>query len=223
MTSIYEYALGDRFDDLHPRIRERFGFTSDDDVACIGRGTMEYVRNGGLYTYPFLAFGSFQHTMFPEENTAVPFKIRNYAYEDAFGRETVTWLRTFQLPKERHFDAAMIYSEERDQIVDYLGKRHHLAVDVDLAVSDKDGIHIRTGAQRLYGLGRGVNFPLLLSATADVHEWYDDTEDSYRISVTVTNPILGLVFEYAGSFQVEWIDCETVPEDVKPASPTRGE
>lgn len=223
MKSIYERALGDAFDDLHPKMQERFGFTSEDGVAAIGRGTMEYVRNGGVYTLPFLTVGASMNTMFPEENTAVPFTIRNYAFEDAYGRETITWLRTFQMPKERRFDAAMIYSEERDRIVDYLGKRHHLAVDIDLAVSDEGGIEITTGAQRLYAFGKGLDFPLLLSATANVHEWYDDTAGTYRISVAVTNPIMGLVFEYSGSFDVEWIDCETVPEEARPVSPTRGE
>lgn len=223
MRSIYQRALGDEFDDLHPKMQRRFGFTSEDGVAAIGHGTMEYVRNGGLYTLPFLAVGATMHTMFPEENTAVPFTIRNYAYEDAYGRETVTWLRTFQLPRERHFDAAMIYSEERDRIVDYLGKRHHLAVDVDVAVSDEGGVELTTGAQRLYAFGAGIDFPLVLSATANVHEWYDEAADSYRIAVHVTNPVVGLVFEYSGSFDVEWIDCETAPDDVRPVSPTHGE
>lgn len=223
MNSIYERALGDEFEKLHPKMQERFGFTSDDGVAAIGRGTMEYVRNGGLYTLPFLTVGSFMNTMFPEENTAVPFTIRNYAYEDAYGRETVTWLRTFQMPRERRFDAAMIYSEDRDRIVDYLGNRHHLAVDIDLAVSNEGGMKITTGAQRLYAFGLGIPFPLLLSATANVHEWYDSADDIYRIEVCVTNPVMGLVFEYTGSFEVEWIECETVPASVRPRSLTRGE
>lgn len=234
MTSIYERALGQAFDDLHPKIQERFGFTSDDDVACIGRGTMDYVRNGGLHVYPFLLVGSTHNTMFPEQNTAVPFTIRNYAYEDAYGRETVTWLRTFDMPRERRFDAAMIYSEERNRIVDYLGTNHHLAVDIDLAVSDRGGISITTGAQRLYpfdtGLplpfgtpGTGYDFPLTLSAQAHVHEWYDDDAETFRISVEVTNPLVGPVFEYRGAFEVEWLDCERAPEAVRPDSPTRGE
>lgn len=223
MRSIYERELGDDFERLHPKIQRRFGVTSEDDVAAIGRGTMEYVRNGGLLVYPFLLVGSTHSTMFPEENTAVPFEIRNYAYEDAYGRETVTWIRTFEMPRERHFDAAMIYSEERDCIVDYLGTRHHLAVDIDLSVSDEGGVRVRSGDQRLYAFGRGVAFPMPLSARADVHEWYDDDAGTFRIDVEVRNDVFGLVFEYAGSFDVEWVDCESVPESVRPVSPTRGE
>lgn len=223
MTSIYERALGADFEELHPKIQERFGFASDDGVACIGRGTMDYVRNGGVHVYPFLFVGATHNTMFPEENTAVPFEVRNFAYEDQFGREVVTWLRTFQMPQERQFDAAMVYSEARDRIVDYLGTHHHLAVDIHLSVSDRDGLRLRTGDQRLYWFGHGMAFPLVLSARANVHEWYDDDAEQYRIEVKVRNPLVGLVFEYAGSFAVEWRDCNPVPDSVRPASPTRGE
>ncbi len=223
MRSIYERALEEDFERLHPKIQRRFGFDSTDDVAAIGRGEMAYVRNGGLLVYPFLLVGATHNTMFPEENTAVPFEIRNYAYEDAYGRETVTWLRTFRMPKERRFDAAMIYSEERDRIVDYLGARHHLAVDIDLEVSDEGGVRIRSGDQRLYAVGHGVDFPMLLSARATVHEWYDDEDETFRIHVAVRNDVVGLIFEYEGRFDVEWIDCETAPQEVKPTTPTRGE
>ena len=64
------------------------------------------------------------------------------------------------------------------------------------------GVRVRSGDQRLYAFGRGVAFPMALSARADVHEWYDDAE-TFRISVEVRNDIVGLVFEYAGSFDVE--------------------
>ena len=221
--SIYERALGSEFDELHPKVQQRFGFTSADGVACIGRGTMEYVRNGGPHLLPFLWFGATHNTMFPEQNTAVPFTIRNYAYEDAFGRETVTWLRRFDMPRRRRFDAAMIYSERRNGIVDYLGTHHHLAVDIDLSVSDRGGVEITTGPQRLYALGDGIPLPPTLSAQAAVHEWYDDEAECYRIAVSVTNPLVGPVFEYRGSFEAEWIDCEHAPEGIRPSSPTSGE
>ena len=38
MPSIYERALGTDFRRLHPKIQERFGFSSRDGVAAIGRG-----------------------------------------------------------------------------------------------------------------------------------------------------------------------------------------
>jgi hypothetical protein len=56
------------------------------------------------------------------------------------GRETVTWVRTFEFgARRRRFDATMIYSEERKKVVDYLGTHQHLAVDIDLSVAPNGG------------------------------------------------------------------------------------
>ena len=76
MKSIYEQALGEKFALLHPRIRERFGFSSRDEVACIGTGIMDEIWHGALYTMPFLYIGSWRRIMFPEQGRAVPFTIR---------------------------------------------------------------------------------------------------------------------------------------------------
>lgn len=224
MRSIYERALGEEFERLHPKVQRRFGFDSDDGVASIGTGTMEVVRNGGWYTLPFLYAGLVHNIMFPEEGTAVPFAIHNYAYTDDYGRETVTWVREFELPRRRRFDATMIYSEERDRIVDYLGSRQHLAVDIDVTVDeDTGGVTIETGRQRLYGLGAGVGFPRTFTGEATVREWFDEDEERFRIHVAVENPLVGTLFEYRGSFTVEWVDCETPPEFVQPSVTRRGE
>lgn len=224
VRSIYERALGDAFDDLHPKIRRRFGFDSDDGLASVGRGTMEYVSNGGVHTYPFLYAGTLHNLMFPEEGEDVPFTVRNYAYEDAYGRECLTWIREFDFARTRRFDATMVYSEERDGIVDYLGTHQHLAVDIDLSVDEETGgLVLRAGPQRLYVRGYGGRFPALLTGQADVLEWYDDDVGCYRISVAVENPLVGTLFGYRGRFEVDWLETDRVPDDVTPISPTRRE
>ncbi len=53
-----------------------------------------------------------------ERGTNVPFTIRNYAYWDSIGRETVTWIRDFQTRRPRRFDADMILSQRRGKHVD---------------------------------------------------------------------------------------------------------
>ena len=121
MRPIYERALGEKFKLLHPRIQERFGFSSKDKLASIGKGVMEKVWRGKPVTLPFLYVGSWRRIMFSERGTEIPFTVRNYAYLDPFGRETVTWIRNFETPTPRRFDANMIYSQKRGCIVDYLG------------------------------------------------------------------------------------------------------
>jgi hypothetical protein len=144
--------------------------------------------------------------MFPEYGRNVPFTIENYAFLDAYGRETVTWVRKFGNPRRRRFDAYMIYSERRERIVDYLGSHQHLAVDLDLNVDERGGLRIRSGAQRFYEGPIRFHFPMFFSGIAEVCEWYDDSVGKFNIDVTVTNPMWGPLFGYRGSFNVEWLE-----------------
>lgn len=225
MTSIYRRALGADFSKLHPKVQERFGFSSADGTASLGRGVMERVWHGPAYTLPFLYLGAWRRIMFPEQGVGVPFTIENYAYVDRFGRETVTWLRTFQTKKVRRFDAYMVYSEKRGCIVDYLGTHQHLAVDLELSVSENGGLCLRSGAQRFYEGPVALSFPLLFSGEATVCEWYDDAAGRFRIEVDVRNRRWGPLFGYRGSFAVEWqqVEAARVPSEARPRREERRE
>jgi uncharacterized protein DUF4166 len=204
VTSIYQRALGKDFTRLHPQIQRRFGFSSSDRIASIGTGLMDRLWHGPLYTLPFLYIGTWRRIMFPEKGRDVPFTIENYAYLDSFGRETVSWVRTFETGRRRRFDAYMVYSERRGCIVDYLGTHQHLAVDLELSVDERGGMRIRSGEQRFYEGPLAFTFPSILSGVADVCEWYDDALQRFQIEVTVHNRRWGRLFGYRGSFLVEW-------------------
>ena len=70
-----------------------------------------------------------------------------------------------------------------------------------------------------------IDFPMIFSGYADVHEWFDDESDEFRISVRVTNPIWGPLFGYEGRFRVEWVPCRSgdVPADMRPRREERRE
>lgn len=218
MTSIYQKVLGSEFERLHPQIQKRFGFSSEDHVAAIGTGVMDDLWHGKFYTLPFLYLGTWRRIMFPEQGTNVPFTIRNYAYRDQFGRETVTWIRNFQTATPRRFDAYMIHSPQRGKIVDYLGSHQHLAVDLDITVDERGGMRLRSGSQRFYEGLFAFRFPLFFSGIADVCEWYDETIGKFRIEVRVTNRYWGPLFGYNGTFDVEWktVQPDEIPLDVRP-------
>lgn len=225
MPSIYQRALGSDFEKLHPKIQERFGFNSEDRIASIGSGVMDEIWRGRFYTIPFLYVGTWRRIMFPEYSKNIPFTIENYAYSDSFGRETVTWVRTFECRKRRRFDAYMIYSESRGRIVDYLGSHQHLAVDLDVSVDKRGGMCIRSGAQRFYEGWISFSFPLFFSGIAEVCEWYDDEAEKFRIQVEVTNRTWGRLFGYHGSFDVTFkeVDEDGIPEQIKPRREERRE
>ena len=218
MTSIYQRALGSDFNRLHPEIQRRFGFSSADNVAAVGRGVMEEIWKGRFYTLPFLYLGTWRRIMFPETGRNIPFTIENYALVDRFGRETVTWLRTLESSRTRRFDAYMIYSDARGRIIDYLGTHEHLAVDIDLSVDEQGGLRLRSGAQRFYEGAIGFTFPMIFSGVADVREWYDEKIQRFRISVNVHNKVWGQLFGYHGSFDVEWLKVEpgALPDRIMP-------
>ena len=219
MTSIYQKAMGADFEKLHPKIQERFGFDSSDNIAAIGTGTMQKIWHGPLYVLPFLYVGTWRRIMFPEQGANIPFNIQNYAYVDKFGRETITWVRTFKGSKERRFDATMIYSADRKRIIDYLGTHQHLAVEIELSVDSKTkGMRLRSTEQRFYEGPIGFRFPMFFSGVAEVCEWYDDEIGKFRISVKVSNSRWGPLFGYDGIFDVEWksVQASQIPDDVKP-------
>ncbi|MDB5324015.1 MAG: hypothetical protein JWN40_5646 [Phycisphaerales bacterium] len=225
MNSIYQTALGSEFDRLHPQIQRRFGFSSADRVAAVGRGIMHQIWHGRFYTLPFLYLGTWRRIMFPEYGRDVPFTIENYAYRDSLGRETVTWLRTFQTRRPRRFDAYMIYSPSRHKIVDYLGTHQHLAVDIDLSVDPRGGLRLRSGQQRFYEGILGFRFPMFFSGIADVCEWYDDASARFKIEVSVNNKTWGPLFGYNGSFEVEWKPTAEaqIPQHARPVRDERRE
>jgi hypothetical protein len=106
----------------------------------------------------------------------------------------------------------MIHSEKRRCIVDYLGTHQHLAVDIDIKVDPNGGLRLRSGAQRFYESFLGFSFPMVFSGIADVCEWYDETQRSFRIEVVVSNSAWGRLFGYKGSFQVKWLS--VAPSDI---------
>jgi hypothetical protein len=186
---------------------------------------MDEVWRGPWWTLPFLLLGSTRRVLFPSRGRNVPFTIENHAYEDAFGRETVTWARRFHFDRTtRKFDATMIRTQQGG-IVDYLGTHQHLAVDIDVWADDEGAMCLRSGEQRLYEGPLRLRIPLLFSGVANVREWWDEQAQRFRIEVHVANRLLGPLFGYSGSFTVEEhpIAPDGIPADVLPVREERRE
>ncbi|WP_028925155.1 DUF4166 domain-containing protein [Pseudonocardia acaciae] len=216
MTSLFQRVLGRDFDRLHPELRRRFGIGSADGVACIGTGSMDRVWHGRGFTRPFLALGATRNILVPEEGTDVGFTIENYAYLDSFGRESVSFARTFRFAVPRRWNATMIYSPERGTVVDYLGSHQHLAVDLRVSVDERGGLLIRSGQQRFHEGPLTFRVPRIVTGTAEVRESFDDELGRFRIEVAVTNHRFGPLFGYHGTFSARYPECRDVPERVKP-------
>jgi hypothetical protein len=202
VASILELALGRDFDRLHPMLQKRFRVDTKSGYACVGRGVFSEVRRGAWWTVPFLRLGAYRNILFPDQGDNVPFTIENYPYIDGFGRSTVTFVRTLELPrsKQRRFDAAMVYSPETGGIIDYLGTHQHLATDLVLEVLPDGSLHLQSAGQRFYEGFLGFAFPAPFTGTADLYESFDDAHGVFTIQMQVRNPVLGFLFGYRGEF-----------------------
>jgi hypothetical protein len=133
--------------------------------------------------------------------------IENVPYADSFGRETVSFVRTFDLPgRARRFDAQMVLGPRGDRILDYLGTHQHLATDLHLHAEPDGSLLIRSGAHRFREGPVDVRVPELVGATAEVRESYDEQAGRFRIRVRVVNRYFGPLFGYEGSFTVSYTD-----------------
>lgn len=207
MTSIFRNAMGDAFDRLHPRLRRRFSVGLASGEACTGRGVMHRIWHGPAFVKPFLALGATRNILLPRAGRDVPFVIENVPYTDTFGRETVTFVRTFDLPgRPRRFDARMVLDPRGDRILDYLGTHQHLASELHLSAGPDGSLLIRTGEHRFREGPVDVRVPELIGATAEVRESYDDAADRFRIRVRVVNRRFGPLFGYEGTFTTSYTD-----------------
>ncbi|KUN36091.1 hypothetical protein AQJ30_23035 [Streptomyces longwoodensis] len=206
-ASLFRTAMGAGFERLHPELRRRFSVGLASGEACVGRGVMDRIWHGGAFVKPFLALGSTRHILVPRAGRRIPFVIENVPYADSFGRETVSFVRTFDLPGgPRRFDAQMVLSPKGDRVLDYLGTHQHLASELHLRAEPDGSLLIRSGEHRFREGPVDVRVPELVGATAEVRESFDERRGRFRINVRVVNRYLGPLFGYDGSFTVTYAD-----------------
>nr|AGU12052.1 protein of unknown function DUF4166 [uncultured organism] len=215
MTSIFQRVMGEEFDRLHPQLQRRFGVGLDAGYACIGRGTMSRIRRGPWWTVPFLQIGRLRNILVADVGQDVPFVIENFPYRDPFGRETVTFVRSYAVRRRpSRFDATMILDGAK--VLDYLGTHQHLAVDLELEAAADGSLLLRSGAQRFYEGPVAFRFPLLFSGRATLRESFDDEAGAYRISMEVHNRVFGFLFGYEGTFTCEFVPATDAPDRLRP-------
>lgn len=223
VDSIFARAMGEDFARLHPMLQRRFGVSLAAGYACVGRGTMHRIRRGPWWTVPFLQLGRFRSILVPEVADDIPFRIDNHPYLDPFGRETVTFVRKFRMPRApRRFDATMILGAS-GTIVDYLGSHQHLAVDLELTAEPDGSLLLRSGAQRFREGPLAFRFPLLFSGRAELRESYDDEAEVFRIRLEVRNRLFGFLFGYEGEFRCTFPASTLVPAHILPVRHERRE
>lgn len=190
-ASIYQRVLAADFDRLDERLQRYFGPIPSGGVG-VGRGTYDVAGLRVRALRPVFAWLAWRRIMFPEIGHHVPFTITNTP--DASG--ALSAVRTFAFPaRRRTMEDTMSVVDGR--LIDRLGRRRGLEVELDLTVADGA---LRMTSERCALRIRGIRIPLPRIARVTVDERISARTDRQHVDVRLRIIGLGEVFRYAGSF-----------------------
>ncbi|WP_018256104.1 DUF4166 domain-containing protein [Halomicrobium katesii] len=197
MTGVYAAKLADETDHLHERVRDRYALASTDEYVCVGRGEMDITRGTlllpGLYAMPHW------NLLFPERGEAVPFTVTTAGVEVA-GREALITQRAFTFESTtRRFDSLTVYDDDRDRLFDFLGRGGHIVSELHPRVESSELV-IEGGKQWVRVAGQYLPLAGPMAATVEVRDNFLDSEDRFRVRAEVTNPLVGEILGYSGTF-----------------------
>lgn len=192
--SPYARALGERLDDLHPRLRTYFEVIPDGSVG-IGDGVFDRVGTPRRWLWPILRVLERRGVAAAGWEHDVPFRVENRTIASrAIGE------RTFHLARGPWVMHDAVALTRHGRVVDELGEPGLVAACFD--VETRDGALELTSRAVGVRIGRlRVRIPRLLSPVVRLIERFDDTADRQQVSVTIDAPIIGRIYEYRGSFR----------------------
>ncbi|MCU1408953.1 MAG: hypothetical protein JWM23_1033 [Microbacteriaceae bacterium] len=131
----------------------------------------------------------------------MPFTVVNRPVVDGHGRVGVTAARRFRfLSGERVMSDAITATALG--LVDVLGAGRHC--EAALAASVVDGALHLDSTRVAVRVGRlRVSLPRFVGPRVHLTERFDDATDRQQVTLVVDVPVIGRVYEYAGSFRYE--------------------
>ena len=191
--SPYARALGERIDDLHPRLRGYFSAVPEGAVG-VGEGVFQHVGTPRRRLWQLLRLLERRGAVAAGWEHDVPFRVENRTIASrAIGE------RTFHFPRGTWVMRDAVALTPHGRVVDELGEPGLLRVCFD--------VEVRDGALRLtsraVGLRLGrlrVRVPRPVAPIVRLSESFDDAADRQCIELTVDAPLLGRIYEYRGDF-----------------------
>ncbi|WP_435746336.1 DUF4166 domain-containing protein [Microbacterium sp. PMB16] len=199
--SPYARSLGDRIDDLHPRLQEYFRGVPDGSVG-IGEGVFHRVGTPRRWLRPILRVLERRGVVPATWEHDVPFRVENRTVASrAIGE------RTFHLARGAWVMHDAVALTRHGRIVDELGEPGLIAACFDVDTHE-GGVRLTSRAVG-FRLGRlRVRVPQLLSPVVRVTERFDDALDRQHVALTIDAPILGRLYEYSGDFRYRIVPFE---------------
>lgn len=191
--SPYTRALGDRAEDLHPVLRAYFAGVPDGAVG-IGEGVFRRVGTPRRWLWPVLRLLERRGVIAACWEQDVPFRVENRTIAGRAVGE-----RVFDLPRGAWTMRDAVAATPGGRIVDELGEPGIVAACFDLEVRD-GALHLTSRAVGFRLGGLRLRMPRLLSPVVALTERYDDARHRQCVSLTLTAPLVGRIYEYDGDF-----------------------
>lgn len=191
MGSPYE-AL--RLDGLHPRLRAYFS-TMPDGFVGRGEGVFDVVGTPRRWLWPVLWVLGRQGVVFPYWGRDVPFTVTNIQKDAG-----LTATRTFHFASGPR-SMTDLMSLRDGALHDELGARRRYGVVLEATVEN--------GALRLRSVRMWVRLgriPVPVPARVALTERWSDELARQHVSVTITVPVIGRVYEYSGYFDYQVVE-----------------
>lgn len=192
--SPYARALGDRIDDLHPRLHAYFSTIPDGSVG-VGEGVFDVVGTPRRWLWPILRVLERRGVVAACWERDVPFRIENRTVASRAIAE-----RIFRLPRGEWTMRDAVALTRHGRVVDELGEPGLIAACFDVDVHDS-GLRLTSRAVGIRLGGLRLRLPRVLSPVVRLTERFDDHSDRQQMSVTIDAPLIGRVYEYSGSFR----------------------
>lgn len=199
--SVFVQALGVESERLHPSVLRYVAGPGDAVAAGVGRGVFDVAgsRLGRLNVLARPIVGPELLVTAHERN--VPFIVRNTPVPGPGLRGALSAIRTFEFRGgPQSFVDVLRPGAEPGTLQNVLGRAGGVELELSCGVTDRGFLRLTSRRAWLRIAGIRVPLPGLLSVRAEVIDGYDEVSERHTIHAMVTNPIMGTVLEYRGSF-----------------------
>lgn len=184
--SPWRRALGDEFENLHPRLHAYFSTIPEGHVGR-GSGSFDVVGTPRRWLWPALRVLERRRILFPVWERNVAFTVENVPDAGA-----VRAIRTFRLPggDRQMVDAVVI---DQGRLIDRLGDRGVLGAR--LTASVRDGALSLASTSARWG-----RFRIPFAPRVRLTERFDDAVGRQHVALTLESRVFGRIYEYSGHF-----------------------
>jgi hypothetical protein len=194
--SPYQAVLGEDLAGLHPRLQAYFSAIPAGSHG-FGRGVFDTVGTPRRWLWPALAVLARAGVVFPVWQRDVPFTVVNRPV-GASAWPAVTADRFFALAGGGRLMRDVI-SSDASGLHDRLGFPARLDTRLEASVS-AGALRLRSTRVTFLAGGLRIRFPRRLAPVVELTESFDDALGTQRIALTVRAPLIGTIYQYAGSF-----------------------